>query len=242
MTTSLEPLAEDIWTARGLLKQMGGALCFSLRMTVVRLPDGSVVLWSPIPMDDELAGAITALGPVRHLVAPNGFHHLYAKAAKARFPDATLWLSPALEKKRADLWADGKPLTQTPPAWDGNLELLTLQGAPMVDEVVAFHRPSATLIATDLLFNEHHPKGWLTPLVLRMTGAHKRLAQSRLLRFVTKDKAAAGQSYRKLLQFPFTTLIIAHGDILTEDARPRTAAALSWLDPTLTDLPKPAPA
>lgn len=236
MTTPLVPLADNIWTARGLLKQIGGALCFGLRMTVVRLSDGGLVLWSPIPIDDGLASAIHDIGPVRHIIAPNGFHHLYAKEALARFPEGTLWLSSALQKKRADLWALGKPLAQAQDALGDDLGLLGIQGAPMLDETVAFHRHSQTLIATDILFNEHHPQGWLTPLVLRLAGAHGRLAQSRLLRLLTKDKNAAVESYRQMLQWPFKTLIIAHGDILTEDARTQAAAALSWLDPSLTQL------
>lgn len=239
-TGRLKALGSEIWMAEGLLEQAGGALCFSLRMTVIQLPDGTLLLWSPIPIDDGLQAELEALGPVKHVIAPNGFHHLYVDAALTRFPSATLWLSPALEKKRPDLWSRGTPLEAPPAAWGQALELLTVQGVPAVMEVVAFHRASATLIATDLFFNEHNPRGWMTPWVLRMTGAYKQLAQSRLMRFLTKDKTAAAASYQRMLRFPFATLVIAHGDIVTVDARARTAEALGRIDPSLGTLPDPA--
>ena len=39
------------------------------------------------------------------------------------------------------------------PGWKGVLDQALLEGFPFANEVVSFHRPSATLIASDLAFN-----------------------------------------------------------------------------------------
>src|SRR6185369_12213047 len=65
-----------------------GGVRLRARTTVVRLDDGSLLLHSPAPPTDALAGQLAALGRVRWLVVPNCFHHLGTPAAAARFPEA----------------------------------------------------------------------------------------------------------------------------------------------------------
>lgn len=184
-------------------------------------------------MDKALTEAISALGQVTDIVAPNGLHHLFASAALDAFPDAHLWLSPALARKRPDLLQRGQLLITPPTEWATDMQLTLIEGMPSIDEWVAFHRPSATLVTTDLVFNMHHNDGWLMPLILTMGGAWKRLAQSRLLRTQIKDRSKTRASYAALLTLPFEQLIMAHGDIVSTNAREKLAQALSWMDPAL---------
>ena len=122
-------------------------------MTVVRLPDSALLLHSPIPVTEELLGEVTPLGPVAYLVAPNRFHHLFVGEWLDACPEASAYVAAGLEDKRPDLKIAGVLGDEPEPAWAGTLDQVVLQGIPLTNEVIFFHRPSSTLIVTDLAFN-----------------------------------------------------------------------------------------
>lgn len=224
----LEPIAEGLWHDQFDLFVPPG-LHMRGRMVVARLSNGRLWIWSPIPIDDGLAREIEALGEVGHIVAPNALHHLHFAAAAERFPSAERWIAPALAHKRPDLAGCGRLDDEPPAAWAGELEQLRVEGAPKLDEVVFFHRASKSLIVTDLVFNVLEYRGWFSGLVFRMVGAHKRLAQSRALRMLVRDRAAAAASARRILAWDFERVVMAHGEIVDRDARARMTEALRWM-------------
>ena len=203
---------------------------FRTRSTLVRLDDGSLWMHSPIPIDDARASQIDALGELRHIVAPNGWHDGFSAAAKERYPSATLWASPALRHSKKKISVDAW-LGETEPGWAEELRPLLIEGAPKADELVFFHSASSTLIVTDLLFQIRYPVNTLTKLVLWMAGAGGgKLAQSRLWRSVTKDRAAARRSIEQMLEWEFERVVLAHGALVEGgDARERTREALWWM-------------
>lgn len=206
-----------------------GRIHFPLRMTAMVLDKGEVVLHSPIAITDELAVALDQLGTVAHILAPNLMHHLYLAPALERWPKAKLYAAPGLAAKCPNL-----PIAQTlgdqvPAAWGHEIDQVLLAGMPKVNEVLFFHRPSASLLVTDLVFNLHRPPNWLTALILRMVGAHKRLAQSRVERLLTKDRDAARAALARVMDWPFERVIMAHGDIVDRDAKARMAEAWQWM-------------
>jgi nicotinamidase-related amidase len=88
-------------------------------MTVVRLPGGGCLIYSPVLGEDNtLASVVAALEehallPVRIMLAPTPQHHLALKQYQDAFPDACLLCGkasgqmPALTRKRRDLRFDG---------------------------------------------------------------------------------------------------------------------------------------
>jgi hypothetical protein len=209
---------------------------FPARMSVLPLASGKLALVSPIPIDDVLAREIAALGEVGFLIAPNLLHHLYLAAASARYPNARVLAPPGLRAKRPDLRIDGTLDAALPDELTGSVDVLHIAGAPAFDEYVFFHRPSRTLVVTDLVFNLQ-PDGLLAHLVLFVVGCHGKLAQSRVWRFGVKDRVAACESAQAVLGLPFDTLVMAHGEIVRADAPARLGQALRWLAPA-----EPAPA
>ena len=207
-----------------------GGVQFRTRSTLVRLADGGLWMHSPIPLDDARATQIDALGEVRHIVAPNGWHDSFCGAAKARYPNANLWASPALRRSKnqppVDAW-----LGEGEPPWAHVLRPLFIEGVPKAGEFVFLHVPTGTLIVTDLLFQIRYPVNTLTKMVLWMAGTNGgKLAQSRLWRSVTKDRTAAGRSVQKMLEWDFERVVLAHGDLVEgNDARERTREALWWM-------------
>lgn len=146
----LQNLAPDLWILDHPQRLPGG-LRMSTRMTIVRLPGGDLWLHSAVPLSDADAAAIDALGPVRHIVAPNLLHHLYLAPARARWPAARVWAPPGLRDKRPDLAIDAHLTGDAPTAWAGAIAALPIDGAPAIAETVFIHRPSATLIVGDLV-------------------------------------------------------------------------------------------
>lgn len=224
----LERVDDDLWTV-SQRQALGGGLQMGARMTVIRLPDGGLWLHSPTPIEDAVAAAIDALGPVRHLVAPNRLHHLYLGDAQRRWPAATTWGAPGLADKRPDLRFDERLGGPAPASWGGAIEAVTIDGAPGMSETVFVHRPSGTLIVGDLLFSFRRAANLRTRLVLWMMGVLGGVRQSRAWWLLTRDRAAAAASAARLLALPFDRVIPCHGEVIDRGGHAAAAAALQWM-------------
>ncbi|GEM_PF-438676 len=207
-----------------------GLVVFPVRSTVVELDGGGVLVIAPVGADEAVLKAVTALGPVRYVVSPNLFHHLYLNRWASRFPEAEVLVPPGLHKKRPRLpasfncWDEGLP-----PEVGASVESLSISGIPRLNEIVFFHRRSSTLILTDLAFNIRAPRGLLTNIVLRAVGGYERCATSKLIKMVTQDKDALARSAKPIFDWPFERIVLGHGKIIDVDARNTLAEALSWV-------------
>lgn len=220
----IEPIAEDVWAVTDTLRMPFGVR-FPVRMTVLRA-GGELVLVSPVALDDALADAIDALGPVTRIVAPNLLHHLFLAGAAARWPAAKVHGPAGLATgKRKDVRFEGGP-----DALDvEGIDVVRLHGVPSIDEHVLVHRASRTAIVTDLLFNVHEANG-ATRFVLRwLSGAFGGPKTSRVWRMATRDRGALRESVEHLLTRDFDRLIVAHGQVIETDAKAALAAASTWL-------------
>ena len=222
----LQSLDRDLWIADAPLRFAG--LEVGARMTVVRLPGGRLFLHSPIAPSDALVEEVSVLGEVAFLVAPNRMHHLYIGAWVERFPQAGLFVAPGLDSKRPDL-ASAKVLTdESEPGWADALEQVFLQGFPFVNEVVFFHRPSATLLATDLAFNVGPSQPALTRFAFRMARTYGRLSPTLIERLGVRDRPAFRRSLDRILAWPFERIIVAHGDVAGPQGRAQLEAGYAW--------------
>lgn len=225
-----EVVEGSIWCVEGSLRQPGGVI-FPLRTTIIRLPDGRLWVHSPLDLSAEDVAAIDALGEVGWIVAPSLLHHLFVGRAQAAWPRAQTLGAPGLAAKRPDLRFDGELDPQAlPEPWRAALAAVRVDGMPKMNEVIFLHRPTGTLLVTDMVFNIRRPANAMTSLVLWMVGVRGRLAQSRAARFVfTADRAAAGRSLRRVLAWDFDRLIPCHGDIVDTDAHQGFELACPWM-------------
>jgi hypothetical protein len=223
----LHPLAEGLWTTEHALRVAGLAL--GTRTTIARLADGGLWVHSPGPLDERLAGEVRALGPVRSLVAPNLFHHLYVSDWQAMFPDARTLAVPGLAEKQRALHIDETLAREPLAAWSGVIEQLQMEGVPSLAEVVFLHVPSRTLVLTDLCFNMHHSNSRWTRIALRLNAAWRRFAPSRLFRLFIKDESALRAGIERILEWDFDRVVVAHGDVLESGGRDALRAAYRWM-------------
>lgn len=227
----LTQLSKDLWVA-GYDHYMYSFVHFPTRMTVIRLSSGDVVLHSVIPIDDALARAIAARGSVTHIIAPNNMHHLYLGPAIARYANANVWGPAGLAQKRPDIAFHAALQPMTGP-WSPDLEALPLRGSSLLEEWVFLHRPSRTLIVTDLVFNLTNVDNWASRCLFRAVGAFGQLAQSRLWRWSTRDPEAFRADVEAILTWDFERLVMAHGSIIETDAKAQLHAALTRAIPRL---------
>jgi hypothetical protein len=220
---------DELWTVDAPQRFMGFEI--GTRMTVVRLSSGELWLCSPVAIDDGLADALEALGPVAYVVGPNRYHHLHLGPTLKRFPDAVLHLAPGLADKRRDL-PRGNTLSSTVPrAWATDLDQRVIEGVPTFNEVAFLHRRTRTLILTDHLFHlDRSVKPASARLLGRMLGVHQAPGFPRDARVAfVKDEAALAASIRALLTWDFDRVILTHGRCVEEGGKAALAHAYASL-------------
>jgi hypothetical protein len=217
----MDAIAADVWQVSGPGLRQPGGVVMPVSSTVIRLPDRSLLVYSPIAFDDAAAAAIEAAGEVAHVVAPSRLHHLFAVAAAARWPRAIVHAAPGVADKQPALAAArelGAPGGNAAP-WGDAIALELVGGVPKLNEVVLFHRPSGTLVCADLVFHVTRPANLRTRLVLALMGAGGgRLAQSRMWGFLRQDRAAARASVARMLEWPIARIAPCHGEPVELDA------------------------
>lgn len=223
----MEQLAPDLWTTTAPLRFLG--LEVGTRMTVVRLPDGGLFLHSPVSATPELLREVESLGSVAYLVAPNKLHHLYVGEWKAAFPDAAIHAAPGLEEKRKDL-AIAAILGDAPdPGWKDVIDQVFMPGFAFANEVVFFHRPSATLIVTDIAFNLGAEAPLATRLFIRSVGRLGELGPTLVEKLAIRDRAAFRTALERILEWPFDRVLVTHGMVVETGGREKLREGYAWL-------------
>lgn len=222
----LQPVAEGVWTAT-IEVPVAKIMRIPAAMTVLSLPNGEVMLHSPVPMTPERRAAVDALGRVAHLYSPNAVHHLSLGAWADAYPSARVHASRTLAKKRPDLRIDR--FQDTPePAFEGVFEEVHVD-AFRTFETVVLHRASKTLVLADLVQNMV-PSHWLTRLYATLSGVNGKVAVLGTIRKTgVTDRAAMKQYLEKILSLDFERIVVGHGDVITHDPKTQLARAYDWL-------------
>jgi hypothetical protein len=227
----LIPFAPEVWTATGETVPFFG-LPYSTRMTVIRLPDRSLFIHSPEKLDNDLIAELTELGEVRHLISPNKLHHLFLQEWLDAFPQAKSYAAPGLAKRFPELRFDAQLDDQAPPEWAGEIEQLVFRGSPAMEEAVFFHRPSRTLILTDLV--ENFAPEFFTPfqrLIARFTGILAPDGRTPVdWRFTFRfGRATAQQCLERMLSWEPERIIISHGRCIEREGGAFLRHSFRWL-------------
>jgi hypothetical protein len=231
---TLKPLADRIWTVdSGPLQGL-----MPLRMTVILLPDDSLLLHSPTRLTPKLQAELTALGPVRALVAPSPAHWMFARDWQRAYPKAETWAAPGLAERKpvqkSGLVIDHE-LSGTPPmAWGGAIDLVTVRGGFGFSEIALFHKPSRTLVLTDLVMNiETERLPALMRPFARLLGVTAPVGRApayvrtlfKLGGWAARDAAA------RLVALRPDHVVFAHGRPFEGNAADALAQSLAWLVP-----------
>lgn len=223
----LTALADDLWVCSQPLRFYG--IEVGTRMTVVRLADGGLWLHSPVHPTPELRAAVDALGPVRWIVAPNRWHHLYVGDWQAAYPGAAAYGAAGLTKKRKDLVFAGALDDTAPAGWAGQIDQIVRRGAPAMGEVVFLHRKSRTLIASDSAHNFEPGVPAGTRMFFTLLGGWRGFRTTVVDRVVTRDREKACASLERMLAWDFDRIVVCHGGVLDAGGKEALRHAYAWL-------------
>ncbi|WP_322864775.1 DUF4336 domain-containing protein (plasmid) [Aquicoccus sp. G2-2] len=226
----LEAFGPSLYFADGPTVSFHG-FPYPTRMALVHLSDGSLWVWSPIALTDELAKAVEAIGPVRHIVSPNKLHNLFLGEWAERWPDARLYAPPGLARKKPQLRFHAELLDRPDPAWAADLDQVIFHGSLAMEEVVFFHRLSNTAIICDLI-QQPLPKDatGLKRLLAKLgglTGDHGSTPRDWRFSFLRRGPARAAR--QTVLDWKPEQLLVAHGPCAKTGATEIINDALRWM-------------
>jgi hypothetical protein len=218
----------NLWTIDHALVVAG--LHIGTRTSLMGLDSGGLVVHSPGPIRDLQAAGIESLGFVAAIVAPNLMHHFYLAECANAFPEARVFGPPGLTEK-----LKGSPELETlehsaPELWQSEIEQIFVPGVPRVNEFAFHHRPSRTLLLTDVAFNMQRSDSLLTQIFMRLNGAWQKLGPSRLMRSMIKDRKAVREAIDQILLLDFDRVVVTHGDVLETRGKEALARGFDWLE------------
>ncbi|OIW31099.1 hypothetical protein CONLIGDRAFT_574425 [Coniochaeta ligniaria NRRL 30616] len=147
-----------------------GKLRVGGRGTVVKLTSGSLAVFSPVALTQDVQKRISLLGSgkVGYIIAPDMEHHIFVSEWARAFPDAKIIGPEGLPQKRSSTTNDdkigkepfavefkagpGKRQTKISPEFDADFEFEFVD-AHVNKELVFLYKPDRTLIQADLFFN-----------------------------------------------------------------------------------------
>ena len=233
----LTPLGEDIWIVDGPTIDFY-RIPFPTRMTVIRLANGDLFLHSPIAYTEALAEELKRLGTIRHLVSPNWIHYAYIADWQRHCPDTVAWASPGVreraQSRKVEITFD-RDLEDGPATdWSGEIDQLIVRGSKAHTEVVFFHQKSHTLVLTDLIENMHAKDLplWVRPFawVAGILAPHGKMPLDIWMSFSgNRDKLRVALT--RMLDWQPNIVVLAHGDILRENAPQRLREGFRRLRP-----------
>lgn len=192
---------------------------FDLRMLALRLNDGSLMIYSPIPLKkDESFRKLEELGQVSFVLAPNHFHNLGIKPFKKRYPGLRFVASdaaiPRLQKVTNENFGQLTNIIPLLPSGVAVIEPEALKAGELWMTVQSQDKGSI-LIVCDAFFNMPSVKKSVFGGILWLTGGAPGLRISRVFRIFGMQNRAA---YRKWVEhllgaFPPDVLIPSHGAI-----------------------------
>lgn len=209
----LTALADDLWqvTAEGPP--------LPRNMAVWRHPSGGLWLHSVVAMDEAQMAALDALGPVRWMVVPNGYHRRDIAVFKARYPEARVICPSAARAKVEEVVRVDATCEDL--AGELGVEALVADGVKPGELLYALPLAGGgkALVMADLLFNLADRFTGLRGFVLRhVTASVGPLGTSRVFRLLALQDRGRYAAWLQALaaQGDWRVLCVGHGDAVVE--------------------------
>jgi hypothetical protein len=227
-----KPVAPDVWIVDGPTIRFQGAMDFPTRMTVIRHPGGGLFIHSPTAISDKLLEGVAELGEPRWIIAPNRLHYWWLPDWRAAFPEAEFCLAPRVKRQAGTHLAfEGRPLQgRTGYPWDDVLDTLPVSGRYMT-EVVFFHRPTRTLLLTDLIenFEPDRVGSWVMRLLIRLGRVRAPDGQMPRDMRLTFPRTELRTAVERMIAWNPERIVIAHGRWFRQDGAQELRRAFRWL-------------
>jgi hypothetical protein len=190
---------------------------FPRRMTVVRLRDGRLVVFSAMALDEPEMRAIEAFGNPTYLVVPSDIHRMDAKVWKDRYPNLVV-IAPEGARPAVDevVHVD---MTRVD-FGDDSVRYLVVPGTDGHEAALLVETPSGTtLIVNDLIWNvRDRPglSGWMFQ-ALRLTGPEPRIVNVVRRRKIKDERAVRDQLVAWSRLPTLNRIVVSHGSVIERD-------------------------
>ena len=212
-------LAPGVHVAEAKQRYLG--LEMGARMTLLET-DGGLLVHSPVALDPE---EVARIGAARWVLAPNLLHHLYVGPWAEAGVEA--WAAPGLVAKRPDVDFRGEVEDGSRPFGD-DVWVKPMACFAMTNEVVVLHRPSRTLVVTDLVFNIAPTAPWATRAAMRCLCGYPG-CKTTLLERAGIRRGVAREELQEILSWDFDRLIMSHGEVIETGGKDALLGAFGWL-------------
>jgi hypothetical protein len=187
------------------------------RMTVVRLVDSGLVVFSAIALDEDEMSALEAYGRPAFLVVPSDKHRLDAKTWKVRYPEIQVV---APEGARAKVEEAVPVDTATPRFDDPNVQFVTVPGTRGREAALVVRTPKGTtLVLNDVVGNIRGAAGfggWLLHLA-GFAGKEAQIPAVVKMAVVDDTKALRTQLLQWAQIDALVRILVSHGSPIEEN-------------------------
>lgn len=212
---ALVEVEPGILTVTGDLEMPLGHL--KRRMTIVRLRDGGLVVYSAIALDEDEMARIEAYGRPAFLVVPSDIHRLDAGIWKERYPSLRVVAPEGAREKVEEVVA----VDSTDADFgDPDVRFITVRGVEGHEGALLVRTPrGTTLVVNDVVGNirdAHGPGGW----ILRAAGfAGDEPQVPRVVKKkIVEDEVALSAQLEEWANIPsLSRVIVSHGDPIEVD-------------------------
>lgn len=213
----LTAIDDKVWTVTGTLRMPVGD--FERRMTVARLRDGGLVVYSAIALDEDEMARLESLGRMAWLVVPGDDHRLDAGIWLQRYPTMHV-AAPAGAREKA---LEVVPIESTTPDFgDPDVRWITVPGTREHEAALTVRGArGTTLILNDLIANlrhEHGFTGWMLRL-MGFAGDEPNIPGVRRLAMVKDANALADQLLAWSEIADLHCILVSHGEPIVDDPR-----------------------
>jgi len=216
-----------------------GRLKIGGRGTLVKLQSGSLAVFSPVALTQDVKQKVQSLGTLKYIVAPDIEHHIFISVWAKEYPQAEVIGMEGLPEKReqdeatkgvkfAHVFSPKNKLDmKISPEFDAEFDYEYVHSHKN-KELVFLHKPSRTMIQADILFNlpatEQFSKsgidptsGFLTKLFGGIMNTRGQMVwQKRFLWYGAggKDRPGFTESVKRMRAWDYDRIIPCHGDVI----------------------------
>jgi len=211
----LTHLDDNLLSVTGELPMPLGS--FPRHMTVLRLSDARLVIYSAIALDDDEMRALEQFGAPAYLIVPNDLHRMDAKIWKDRYPELIVLAPEGVRGKVESIVHVDRTNVEFD---DPRVRFVTVPGTGEREAALVVRTATGTtLVVNDVIWNvEDRPgfAGWLYA-ALGFTSSEPQIPKVVELRAI-RDKAALRAQLEAWSRLEgLNRIIVSHGNIVTRD-------------------------
>lgn len=200
------------------------------RMTIVRLNDGGLVIYSAIALDEAQMARVEAFGTPRFMIVPSGRHRLDAPAYAARYPQLKTIAAHGARAKVAEVVNVD---ANAPNFGDPSVRYVEVAGTNQTEAALEVDaEDGVTLIVNEIIGDIHGAHGlggWLLK-TMGFAGDEPHVPAGPKLEFAKHKADLAAQLRQWAAIRNLKRIIVSHGDIIETDPQANLRKLADSLD------------